>query len=212
MARLNMTQSEVVNATGLDERTVRSLLQGVTRPHARTLHKLAEGLGVDTDELFQDPYQLAGGTSYDATSYDGASYDGTSYAGASFAPAEFDRVTNPIAAEVVDAHSELFEHWTAAEYNELFSRMAVGGELTEAGTLTTVRAMNERRELMVQVAIIMESSESDLMHDFVQLLYRRATAPEPIVTEPIVTEPTAPDPTAPDPTAPDPTAIDGTFT
>lgn len=157
MARLNMTLGEVVKATGLDERTVRSILQGATRPHARTLHKLADGMGVSTDELFQDPYQ--GGD-------------------ANFAPASFDRATNPVAAEVVGAHPELFEHWTPADFNELFSRMAVGGELTEAGTLTVVHAMNERRDLMYQVAVVMESNEADLMRDFVKLLFRRVTAVE----------------------------------
>lgn len=154
MARLNMTQSEVVGATGLDERTVRSMLQGVTRPHARTLHKLADGLGVSTDELFQDPYQAGG---------------------SSFALAAFDRATNPIAAEVVDSHPKLFEHWTATDFNELFSRMAVGGELTEAGTLTMVHLMNDRRELMYQVAVVMESNEASLMRDFIKLLFRRVT-------------------------------------
>lgn len=157
MALLNMTQSQVVEATGLDERTVRSMLQGATRPHARTLHKLADGLGVSTDELFQDPYQAA-----------------DSQLGAP----TFDRATNPIAAAVVDAHPELFEHWTATEFNELFSRMAVGGELTEAGTMTVVREMNERRELMYQVAVVLESSEADMMRDFVKLMFRRATAIE----------------------------------
>ncbi len=157
MARLNMTQNEVVSATGLDERTVRSILQGVTRPHARTLHKLADGLGVETDELFQDPYQTSN---------------------VELTPATFDQATNPVAVEVVNAHPELFEHWTATDFNELFSRMAVGGELTEEGTLTVVRAMNERRELMYQVAVVMESDEADLMRDFVKLLFRRVTVVE----------------------------------
>ena len=53
--------------------------------------------------------------------------------------------------------------------------MAVGGELTEAGTLATAQAMNDRRQLMRQVAVIMESSEADLMRDFVQLLFARVT-------------------------------------
>jgi len=154
MARLNMTQGEVVEATGLDERTVRSMLRGVTRPHARTLHKLAEGLGVSTDELFQDPYQAAD---------------------ASLAEAMFDRATNPIAVEVVDTHPELFDRWTAADFNELFSRMAVGGELTEAGTLNVAREMNERRELMYQVSVVLESGEADMMRDFIQLMFRRVT-------------------------------------
>ncbi len=157
-----MTQVEVVKATGLDERTVRSILQGVTRPHARTLHKLANGLGVDTDELFQDPFQT----------------NDTGLSSAEISPTTFDAATNPVATKVVDVHPELFEHWTAADFNELFSRMAVGGELTEEGTLTVVRSMNERRELMYQVAVVMESNEADLMRDFVKLLFRRVTTVE----------------------------------
>jgi len=147
MARLNMTQTDVVAATGLDERTVRSILQGVTRPHARTLHKLAHGLGVETDELFQDPGVAAA----------------------------FDRATNPVAAEVIDAHPELFADWTAADFHELLSRMAVGGELTEAGTRDIAQTMNERRELMYQVAVVLESGEGELLRDMVRLLFQRVT-------------------------------------
>ena len=195
MARLNMTQSDVVRATGLDERTVRSMLRGVTRPQARTLHKLAEGLGVDTDELFQDPYHTGSwqSGSWQPGSWQSGSWQSGSWQSggrqsggwqldgsqsgeqASFDLNAFDRATNPIAAEMVDAHPELFENWAAADFSELFSRMAVGGELTEAGTLATAHAMNDRRELMHQVAVILESSEADLMRDFVKLLFDRAT-------------------------------------
>jgi len=150
MARLDMTLHEVVEATGLDERTVRSILQGITRPHARTLHKLAQGLGVSTDELFQDPYHAGQAT--------------------------FDKATNPMVAEVVDANPDLFARWTQADFEELFSRMAVGGELTEAGALTAAKVMNARRELMYQVAVILEGGEADTLREFVALLFRRATS------------------------------------
>ena len=93
MARLDMSQQEVVDASGLDQRTVRSILQGITRPHARTLHKLAEGLGVTADELFQDPCHAG--------------------------QAAFDRATNPAVSEAVETHPELFEGWTSHEFNEL---------------------------------------------------------------------------------------------
>jgi len=149
MARLDMTQQDVVDASGLDQRTVRSILQGVTRPHARTLHKLAEGLGVAADELFQDPYQAG--------------------------QAAFDRATNPAVADVVEARPELFEGWTQADFNELFSRMALGGALTESGVLASAEAMNARRQLLHQVAVILESGEAELMRDFVALLFRRVT-------------------------------------
>ncbi len=155
MASMDMTQSQVAEATGLDGRTLRSILQGDSQPHARTLHKLAEGLGVSVDELFQEP-GLLGNCALTASS--------------------FDRATNPIAVDAVEAHPELFRDWTVAEFNELFSRMAVGGELTEAGTLAAARKMNERRELMRQVAVILESTEGDVLRDFIQLMYRRATS------------------------------------
>lgn len=152
MAKFDMTLDEVVAATGLDERTLRSLLHGNTRPHARTLHKLATGLGVSTDELFQDPFQSG--------------------------QFDFDAATNPRVAEVVDQYPEIFAHWTTAEFEELFSRMAVGGELTEEGALAAAQAMNARRELFDQVAVILESHEAGVLRDFIGLLYRRVTEVE----------------------------------
>jgi transcriptional regulator with XRE-family HTH domain len=147
MARWNMTQADVVEATGLDERTLRSFIRGDARPHARTLHKLASGLGVEVDELFHDPRQ----------------------------PAAFDRATNPAVAQVVHDHPEVFADWTPAEFDELFSRVAVGGELSEEGALAAAEAMNDRRQLMNQAALILESDQADLLREFVALLYRRAT-------------------------------------
>lgn len=149
MARLDMTLQEVVEATGLDERTLRSMLQGQTRPHARTLHRLASGLGVSTDELFQDPL----------------------FAG----HAAFDRATNPAVGEVLDQHPEFFVGWGTADFDELFSRMALGGELTSEGVLAATATMNARREVLRQVAVLLETSEADLMREFIDLLYRRAT-------------------------------------
>ncbi len=148
MARLNLTQADVVAATGLDERTVRSLMRGNSQPHARTLHKFAAGLGVEVDELFHNPH-------------DGA--------------AAFDRATNPAVAEVIERHPEAFARWSAADFEELFSRVAVGGELTEAGALAAAQTMNRRRELMQQVALILESAEAEHLREFVAMLYRRVT-------------------------------------
>jgi transcriptional regulator with XRE-family HTH domain len=153
MVRLNLTLASVADATGLDERTIRSVLRGVTRPQTKTLHKIAAGLGVDADELFADPERPA---------------------------AAFDRATNPAVAEVVARHPKLFAHWTAAELDELYSRVAVGGELTEAGAVAAAQAMNRRRELLKQASVILESAEGELLREFVTLLYRRvALSPPP---------------------------------
>jgi transcriptional regulator with XRE-family HTH domain len=149
MARFGLTQAEVVAATGLDERTVRSLMRGDSQPHARTLHKFASGLGVAVDELFHDARHEA---------------------------SAFDRDTNPAVAEIVRRHPERFAQWTAADFDELYSRVAVGGELTEAGALAAAEAMNRRRELIQHVAVILESREAEHLREFVAMLYRRVTA------------------------------------
>jgi transcriptional regulator with XRE-family HTH domain len=149
MVRLDMKLADVVQATGLDERTVRSILRGTTRPHARTLHKLASGLGVDPDELFHDLRD---------------------------ASTAFDRAANPAVAHVISSHPQLFDHWTPADFDELFSRVAVGGELTEHGAVQAAQMMNRRRELMKQVAVILESGEADILRDFIAMLYRRVTS------------------------------------
>jgi transcriptional regulator with XRE-family HTH domain len=148
MAHWGMTQADVVQATRLDERTIRSIIRGDARPHARTLYKIAHGLGVPVDELLHAPRPAA----------------------------DFDRATNPSVAQAIDARPDLFADWTEAEFEELYSRVAVGGELTEAGARAAAQAMNERRELLKQVAVILDSNQADLLREFVALLYRRATA------------------------------------
>jgi len=60
MARLNLTMDQVIVSTGVNERTVKEILRGRTKPHARTLHRLAEGLGVSADEFFWPTPEVAG--------------------------------------------------------------------------------------------------------------------------------------------------------
>ena len=59
MAGAGLSIRGVADRTGLDERTIRGILGGGKTPHAQTLHRLAEGLGVKVDEFFVDPAQLA---------------------------------------------------------------------------------------------------------------------------------------------------------
>jgi len=58
MAAEGLSLGQVAERTGVDQRTVRAILHGTKRPHARTLHRLAEGLDVSVDEFFFDPSQL----------------------------------------------------------------------------------------------------------------------------------------------------------
>lgn len=149
MARDGLTFGDVVSATGLDERTVRGLVRGKNNPHARTLHKFVSGLGLAIEELFQpvvrSPRQA------------------------------FDRSTNPLVSAVVGARSELFSDWGDADFDELFSQFGAGGALNEQGVVAAAEAINHKRLVLRKVAVILESSESELLADFVKLLYRRVT-------------------------------------
>jgi transcriptional regulator with XRE-family HTH domain len=149
MARAGLTYEEVVVATDLDERTIRGLVRGTTHPHARTLNKLAQGLGVDMDELFRPPGR--------------------------YSPQRFDRATNTLVDGTVTAHADKFANWSEADFDELYSRFGTGGQLTEEGVLAAAQAMNAKRDVLRQVNLILESSEAALLSEFVELLYRRAT-------------------------------------
>jgi transcriptional regulator with XRE-family HTH domain len=149
MARDNLTFDDVVAASKLDERTLRAVARGRSNPHARTLHKLAQGLGVSIDELFRLPGQL---------------------------PARhFDRATNSLVENVVARHAGAFQNWSEADFDELFSRFGTGGQLTESGVLVAAEAMNAKRDVLRQVNVLLESGDSALLIEFIDMLYRRAT-------------------------------------
>ena len=52
---------------------------------------------------------------------------------------------------------------------------AARGPLSEAGVVAAAEAINAKRALLRKVCVILESSESELLADFVKLLYRRVT-------------------------------------
>jgi transcriptional regulator with XRE-family HTH domain len=147
MARDGLTFEEVVRATGLDERTVRGIVRGKNHAHARTLHKLAAGLGVSVDELFCPVGHSAA--------------------------RRFDRASNTLVERVVAAHPAKFCHWSQADFDELYSRFGTGGQLTETGILAAADAANAKRELLRQIGVILETGDAKLLTNFVELLYAR---------------------------------------
>jgi transcriptional regulator with XRE-family HTH domain len=148
MTGLGLTIDQVVDRTGLDRRTIKGILAGVTTPQAVTLHRLAEGLETSADEFFLAPSQLL--------------------------YRHFDRRTNPIITEVVELQPELFADWTEADFEELHSRMGVGGPLTHAGTVAAAREMNRNRETLERVAVLLESSQAEVIRGMVDLMYEKA--------------------------------------
>jgi transcriptional regulator with XRE-family HTH domain len=163
MARYDLTVGSLAEIAGVDVRTIKSLLAGRQRPHASTLHKLADGLGITADEFFlpvarENDRSLA-------------------------ADLDFDRATNPAATTALASAPERFVDWTAQEIDELYSRVGIGGELNEAGVLAAVEFMEGRREILEKTAILLETDEADLLRGFVEMLFARATDPARLVQD-----------------------------
>lgn len=153
LARRGLTIEELASAADVDARTIRGVLLGRNaRPHARTLTRLAAGLGVDCDELFRN-LELE-------------------------AQRQFDRRSNPIVDEVIEEEPRLFEDWSAAELDELYSHFGEGGSLTKEGTLAAAAAINRKREVQQKIALLLESGEADVLMGIVELLYQRIKVPD----------------------------------
>ncbi len=148
MAQLGLTVDAVARRTGLDERTIKGMLSGKkSKPHARTLHQLATGLGIATDEFFQSPVMLA--------------------------RRRFDRQTNPAVDECIAGNPALFAKWSDADFDELYSRVATGGELTVAGALQAAELINRKRDLHDKLALLLETEQAEVIAGIVELLYQR---------------------------------------
>ncbi len=151
MARLGLTVCEVAERTGLDERTVKSILNGSSaKPHARTLHQLAQGLEVEVNEFFQSPYLLGRGN--------------------------FDRDTNPAVDELLARRPELFTDWSEIDFDELYSRVGTGGALTSAGAQQAAESINRKRKLHEKLALLLETEQAEVIADILELFYQRVKA------------------------------------
>ncbi len=149
MAAGGLSLRRVARQTGLDERTIRGITTGSHKPHADTLHRLADGLGVKVDEFFLDPARLL--------------------------YRRFDRRTNPLVAEVLEAEPALFDGWTEADFDELHSRVGAGGALTAEGTRAAVCQMNLSRTLHDRLDLLLESSHAELAAGILDVLYETVT-------------------------------------
>lgn len=149
MAAGGLSIREVARRSGLDERTIRAVCTGRHRTHGKTLHRLAEGLGIPVDQFFIDPAQLA--------------------------YRHFDRASNPIVEQVVEECPELFRHWTEADFDELTSQMGVGGGLTREGAIEAAGHINHKRRLHEKLDLLLETTHADLVGEMIDLLFQRMT-------------------------------------
>jgi transcriptional regulator with XRE-family HTH domain len=98
--------------------------------------------------------------------------------------AEFDRATNPAVAEVARERPEVFEGWTAEDWEEINSQFGVGGQLTPLGALKSAEAINEKRETLRQLQVVLETHLRDVAREVIETFYRmvQATSATPTPT------------------------------
>ena len=151
MAARGLSLCRLAEQTGLHVRTIRALLRGGHRPHARTLGRLAEGLGVPVDELFVDPARLI--------------------------YRRCDRRTNPVIAEVLKDRPELFDGWTESDFDELHGLIGDGRPHAIEEAIVSVQRMNRRRDLHQKLDLVLESSHAEVGGKILDALYESAIVP-----------------------------------
>jgi len=148
LAAAGLSIEGLAEQTGLDKRTIQGILHGRTRAHPRTVQRLAAGLQVSPDEFFLDPARLL--------------------------YRHFDCHTNPLVDEILQSHGHLFDDWTAADFEELHSRVGTGGGLTRDGALAAVEKMNRKRELFQKLSLLLESNLADSIGRIIDTLCQEA--------------------------------------
>lgn len=153
MAARGVSARRLAARSGLDARTIRAVLRGRHRPRADTLHRLADALEVSIDELFVDPARLL--------------------------YRRYDRATNPAVAELVERRPELFDEWSEQDFDELHSRVGVGGALSEEGARRAVEHMNRKRRLHQMLDVLLETDQARIIAGMIELLHDQVVVAPP---------------------------------
>lgn len=93
------------------------------------------------------------------------------------AASAFDRATNPEVQAVADRHPEIFANLTSTDWEELHSVFGTGGALTEEGVLTQVARLQEKRELIRQLEVVLETHLGEAATAMIRGLYERVVLP-----------------------------------
>lgn len=90
--------------------------------------------------------------------------------------AAFDRETNPAVAEVVKERPVVFENWSPDDWDELYSEFGVGGPLTPLGVLSKAEAINEKRETVRQLHVVLDTHLRDVAREVIETFYKMVQA------------------------------------
>lgn len=156
--KLGISQTELSQRSGVSRSTLYQLAQGKTAtPHAETAHRLASALGVSVESLFEsnaiDEENEPPQSSTDQPT------------------SQYDRLTNPQVDIIRQQEPSLFSHWSRQDWDEIYSCFGVGGALTPEGVKIEAARINEKRELLRKVEVILETHLRETTVQVIQSLY-----------------------------------------
>jgi transcriptional regulator with XRE-family HTH domain len=155
----NMQQ--LAAAAGMSRTTLHHLEQGtVAQPRVSTLHKLASALEVSID-------------AFDVPAESSLAHDDLA------ARRAFDRRTNVTVASVAAQEPALFEHWSADDWDELYSQFGAGGALNDEGVRTTAARINRNRETLERLRVLLQTHLAQVAANLVDSLYDAVAVPVP---------------------------------
>jgi transcriptional regulator with XRE-family HTH domain len=145
---------ELERRSGVGRTTLYHLEKGRTnRVRSSTVGALAKAFGIPVDELVRPIVRNEAARA-----------------------AAFDRITNPAIADVVRERPEVFEGWSADDWDELHSQFGVGGQLTPLGALKAAEAINEKRETVRQLQVVLDTHLRDVAREVIETFYRMVQA------------------------------------
>ncbi|MFN0053490.1 MAG: helix-turn-helix domain-containing protein [Planctomycetales bacterium] len=192
---------KVALAASISRTTLFHLERGsIRRPHASTLHKLAQVFGIPVEDLREEKLAPRSSASLSDTRA------GLSGGDRETSPAprlrargeglpwglaamdsqrrEFDRATNPVVAQVAGEQPELFTGWTDEDWDELYGQFATGGALREEGVRQTVQRINHDRETLYRLRVVLQTHLGTVAAGMVDTLYKLVSVePQPGAVE-----------------------------
>ena len=163
--RLGWDVGVLAERAGVSRTTLYHLEKGHTKRIRRsTISRIAQALGISVEELIS-------GSMPPETVVTKAKRPGRS-------AADFDRATNPAVADVVNERPAVFQGWSEDDWDELYSQFGVGGQLTPLGVLSVAEAINQKRETIRKLHIVLDTHLRDVAREMIDTFYRMVQAVE----------------------------------
>ncbi len=164
-------QKELAGRAGISRTTLIALENGKTEtPRLATLEQLSAAFKVSVRDLCDSAIAVR---QLPTVEFVAKELAGLPTDEDSEAARHFDQLTNPVVKQVAAESPTLFSGWDEADWNELYSTFGTGGQLTEFGVRQTAAKINQRREILRKLCIVLETEYSDLAEEMIELLYRR---------------------------------------